>query len=109
MEIEDSSFFVLENYLIREQHSLDNSAQQSGIDTSNEFILRDNIVYIPETGEEVPVVIRNDSVFGTYITYDTVFHISNENILRKYKGCKSSKQSGLNEYKKLGVVLELIL
>jgi hypothetical protein len=86
MGIEDSSFFVLEKYLIREQYSSDINAPRSEIDTSKKFILRDNTVYISETGEEVPVIIRNDSVFGTYITYDTVFHISDENILRKYKG-----------------------
>ena len=85
-EIEDSSFFVLEKYLIREQYLSDISAPRSEIDTSKKFILRDNIVYIPETGEEVRVITRNDSIFGTYITYDTVFRITDVNILRKFKG-----------------------
>jgi len=85
-EIEDSSFFLVEQNLIREQYREDISVPRIEMDTSQEFTLRDNIVYIPETGEEVPVIIRNDSVFGTYITYDTVFLISDGNILRKYKG-----------------------
>jgi hypothetical protein len=85
-EIGDSSIFVLEKYLIRERYPLDISAPRSEIDTSKEFILRDNIVYISETGEEVPVITRNDSIFGTYITYDTVFCITDENLLRKFKG-----------------------
>jgi len=85
-EIEDSSLFILENYLIREQYTEDMNVPKIEIDTSKEFILKDDIVYIPETGEEVPVTIRNDSIFGTYITYDTVFRISDENILRKFRG-----------------------
>lgn len=86
LEIEDSSFFVVEKYLIREKYLSDISAPRSEIDTSKEFILKDYTVYLPESGQEVPVVIRNDSVFGTYINYDTVFYISDENILRRYKG-----------------------
>jgi hypothetical protein len=85
-EIGDSSIFVLEKYLIKERYPSDISAPRSEIDTSREFILRDNIVFIPGTGEEVPVITRNDSIFGTYITYDTVFRISDKNLLRKFKG-----------------------
>jgi hypothetical protein len=85
-EIEDSSLFVLEKYLIREQYQEDMNVPRIEIDTGKEFILKDNIIYIPETGEEVQITIRNDSIFGTYTTYDTVFRISGENILRKFRG-----------------------
>jgi hypothetical protein len=86
IKTEDSSFTVLEKYLVKEQYFSDIKAPRSEIDTSKKFILRDDMVYIPETGEEVPVIFKNDSVFGKYITYDTIFHISDENILRKFKG-----------------------
>ncbi|KPK85418.1 MAG: hypothetical protein AMS27_07400 [Bacteroides sp. SM23_62_1] len=72
--------------MIRELYSSYIRTSLSDLDTSKELVLKDNIVYIPETGEEVHVITKNDSVFGTYITYDTVFLISGENILRKYKG-----------------------
>jgi hypothetical protein len=56
------------------------------IDTSQDVILEDNLLYVKESGERIPVTFRNDSVFGTLTTYDTTFFISDKGTLRKFKG-----------------------
>src|SRR4030042_2714735 len=84
--LEDSSVYLVEKYMIRQRNIIDISVPRTEIDTSQDVILEDNLLYVKETGEKVPVTFRNDSVFGTLTTYDTTFFISDKGILRKFKG-----------------------
>jgi hypothetical protein len=84
--IEDSSVYLIEKYMIRQRNIIDISVPITEIDTSKEVTLEGNLLYIKESGENVPVTFRNDSVFGTLTTYDTTFFISDKGILRKFKG-----------------------
>jgi hypothetical protein len=84
--INDTSFYLVEKYMIRKRNIMDLKVPRAEVDTSKDVVLKDNLLYIRETGEEVPVIIRNDSVFGTLTTYDTTFIISDKGILRKFKG-----------------------
>jgi hypothetical protein len=84
--IDDTSFYLVEKYMIRQRNITDISVPMTEIDTSHDVFLQDNFLNIRETGEKVQVTFRNDSVFGTYITYDTTFFISDKGILRKFKG-----------------------
>src|SRR4030042_3244630 len=84
--IDDTSFYLVEKYMIRQRNIIDISVPRTEIDTSQDVILEDNLLLIKETGEKGPVTFRNDSVFGTLTTYDTTFFISDKGILRKFKG-----------------------
>jgi hypothetical protein len=84
--IDDTSFYLVEKYMIRQRNIIDISVPRTEIDTSQDVILEGNLLYVKETGEKVPVTFRNDSVFGTLTTYDTTFFISDKGILRKFKG-----------------------
>jgi hypothetical protein len=84
--LDDTSYYLVEKYMIRQRNKTDIKTPRLEIDTNKDVILQDNFLIIRETGEKVPVTLRNDSVFGTYIYYDTTFMISDKGILRKFKG-----------------------
>lgn len=84
--LDDTSYYLVEKFMIRQRNIIDLSVPRTEVDTSQDVILEDNILYVKETGERVPVTFRNDSVFGTLTTYDTSFVISDKGILRKFKG-----------------------
>lgn len=84
--LDDTSLFLVEKYMIRQQNIIDISLPKSEIDTSQDVILDGNVLTIKESGEKVFVTFRNDSIFGTLTTYDTTFFISDKGILRKFKG-----------------------
>lgn len=84
--LDDTSYFLVEKYMIRQRNIMDISVPKIEVDTSQDVILEGNLLYVKETGEQVPVTLRNDSVFGTLTTYDTTFFISDKGILRKFKG-----------------------
>jgi hypothetical protein len=86
VSLDDTSYYLVEKNMIRQRNIIDISAPRIEVDTSRDVYLKDNLLYVRETGEKTPVTFRNDSVFGTYTTYDTTFIISDKGILRKFKG-----------------------
>src|SRR4030043_589380 len=50
--VDDTSFYLLEKNMIRQRYILDISVPRTEIDTSSDFILQGNIIYIPESGEK---------------------------------------------------------
>jgi hypothetical protein len=79
-----NSLVILKNQVIKISN-YDLAVSKNEIDTSKEGKLIGDSLYLSDMNEVIPVKIKNDSVFGIMPQRDTVFRISELNLLRKYK------------------------
>lgn len=79
-----NSLVILKEQVIKISN-YDLAVSKNEIDTSKEARLIGDSLYLSDMNEVIPVKIENDSVFGIMPQRDTVFRISELNLLRKYK------------------------
>jgi hypothetical protein len=78
------TILILPNRIIKIS-DYDISVSKAEIDTMKDCKLIGDSLYISDFNESIFVDIHSDSVFGTLSNHDTLFTISDKNILRKYK------------------------
>ena len=84
--LEGDSKMEIQKTCIIESGNYDIKLSKAELDTSKEFILKDNILFSTADNTQIAVQQRNDSVFGLVPWTDTAFLISQSNLLRKLKG-----------------------
>ncbi len=83
LELDDSSVYIIESKKILEKHEevLANSVEE--VIQDDDVELTGDQLVMKDLNYSVPVIRRNDSVFGRIVLYDTVFSIPRGDRLRK--------------------------
>lgn len=76
--------YISEKMIIKK--SLENfDILKQELDTMNNYSIKGNYIYGPDIDSAKILEIKNDTIFGEFYFTDTIFSISNEHLLKKYK------------------------
>ena len=85
MNLDDSTLFVVNQSMILQLYDEEFAIPLDEIETSDDYMLLDDSLFIGDSGIQVKVSVRDDSVYGIAAFRDTIFLISDEYVLKKYK------------------------
>jgi hypothetical protein len=85
-KVDDDEVLTISKFMIL-QTGLENiEISLMEIDTNEALFIKNDTLFDSEEGDKIPIKILHDTAFGIYDWIDTAFHISDKNILRKFKG-----------------------
>jgi hypothetical protein len=82
--MDDQEKLIISKFMIEQLGKESIEMSLAEVDTSPELIIKNNKLVDLESRDEIPVIIKNDSVFGDIAWNDTTFQISNIHVLREY-------------------------
>ena len=86
LNVADSSVLTIgEKLMVQYYHSLLRESKHD-LDSSLFQLINDSTIVNRDTHEQTKISMINDTIIGYIDVYDTVFHISQKNVLRKFKG-----------------------
>ena len=83
--LDDSSVYVVTSTYIFQKYVEELGRSEEEIMEDIEVELKGDTLFLQEIGMAFPVIRRNDSIFGTITVFDTIFDISDNYKLRKFK------------------------
>ncbi len=84
--VDDDYVLEISDKMIIRKFKANVSLTKAELDSSKNLKLDGNILFDSDNNLSFKVAVQNDSITGFAIQTDSIFNISNENVLRKYNG-----------------------
>lgn len=82
----DSSLVVVDKNIIYKAHWFDFAIHEDRIESDSNLLKTDELLFVKDLGQSAMYKIQNDTVYASIRLTDTLFILSEENILKSYKG-----------------------
>lgn len=84
LDVDETSFLTIGEQTITRHYEHDFKTHKDSLDSFYRLV-EDSIMYIPDSTKE-KVMLKGDTIIGHFAAIDTLFNISSDNILKKFKG-----------------------